>query len=154
MPDMRTLTLLYNERRNELGEHGRPLSHRAAAATTGNAGMYETLRLIGTGQHSGRISEEVVTALVALGISEREVRRAAGHQMEVMPGPFALPDRANRLTLPQREVVLSVVDAILTAAERAEARPHLRAVAKNRTDPTAARREASEKAKRARQRDL
>lgn len=150
VPDVRTLTLLYNERRNQLGSHGRPLSHRAAAVMAGNDGMYETFRLIANGKHSGRISEEVVAAFVALGIGEREVRRAAGHQMEVVPGPFALPDRANRLTLPQREVVVSVVDAILTAAERADTRPALRAVARAGTDTAAARREATEKARKAR----
>lgn len=79
--------------------------------------MYETFRLIGAGRHSGKISEPTVAALVRLGLKERDVRRAAGHQLEKSLGPFVLPDRMSRLTLPQREAMLTVMDVILAAAE-------------------------------------
>lgn len=128
------LTALYTEHLTKLGD-GRPITHREAARRAGDEQKYETFRLIGKGEHSGRINEDTVAALVALGLDERAVRKAAGHQLLTSPGPFLLPDRANRLTLSQREVVVSVVDAILTAGEQVVAdrdRPGLRAAARPR----------------------
>lgn len=118
MSGVETLTDLYNAYRQANGAHGRPLSHRAAAARAGDPGKYETFRLIGTGKHGGAIDEDTVRALVRLGLNEVAVRRAAGHQISRVEGPFQLPSRADRLTRQQREVVLSVVDVILAAAER------------------------------------
>lgn len=118
MSNVRALTDLYNAFRDREGQRGRPLSHREAARRGGDEGKYETLRQIGTGEHSGRVTEDVIRVLVRLGLDEREVRRAAGLQLDKAPGPFVLPERATRLTLPQRKVVLSVVDGLLSAYEQ------------------------------------
>lgn len=142
MPDVASLTALYNARRKELGApRGEPISHRAAARLAGDEGKHETFRQIGNGTHTGRIDEETVDALIKFGLSERAVRRAAGHQTLTSPGAFVLPARANRLTQTQRRVVLSVIDAILSAAERPEsapaeppASPGLRAVARKKPE--------------------
>lgn len=154
MADVTTLTDLYNRFLAAQGTRGRPMSHRDAARRAGNENLRETFRRIGSGVHSGVISEETVEALVRLGLSEREVRRAAGHQLEVSPGPFALPPEANRLSLQQRAVVLSVVTGLLDAYDEgrqavAEQRTPLRAVASGQRTP-AAQREAKEKAAKAR----
>jgi hypothetical protein len=162
LSDVRALTDLYNAFREEHGDRGRPMSHREAARRGGDEGKYETLRLIGTGGHSGRITEDVVRVLVKLGLDERKVRQAAGHQLTKAPGPFVLPERATRLTLSQRKVVLSVVDGLLSAYEqgredeaetlRQEQQPdgrRLRAVASGQRSPQA-QQEARAKARRAR----
>lgn len=153
MADVQSLTDIYNTFRDAHGQHGKPMSHREAARRAGDEEMRETFRKIGVGQHAGNIEEETVEALVRLGLNERAVRRAAGLQMDHSLGRFDLPARANRLSMGQRQVVLSVVDAILNAASTATATPHrpLRAVAdKQRGPTTAAASEASEKAAKAR----
>lgn len=144
-----TLTELLNDFLVGRGEHGKPMSTRAAARQIGDDNKYETFRLISKGQHSGNISEDVVAALVRLGLNERDVRRAAGHQLEKSPGPFVAPERWARLTPAQRDVVLSVGDTILAAAAAGERRPPLRAVASGQRSPAAAS-EAAEKAARRR----
>lgn len=160
MSNVRALSDLYNAFRDEHGDRGRPMSHREAARRGGDEGKYETLRLIGSGQHSGRITEDVVRVLVKLGLDERAVREAAGHQLAKAPGPFSLPERATRLTLSQRKVVLSVVDGLLSAYEQGredeaasvrqrEQPQRLRAVASGQRS-VAAQEEARSKARRAR----
>jgi hypothetical protein len=124
--DVPPLTLLLRDYLAAHPDKGKPMSARAAAREAGDDQKYETFRLIVSGEHSGRIGEETVAALVRLGLRERDVRRAAGHQLDVSPGPFTLPARANRLTRPQREVIVSVVDAILAAAENEERRAAVR----------------------------
>jgi hypothetical protein len=157
VPPVQSLTELYNEFRRGRGPNGRDLPHREAARLGGDVGKYETFRKIGKGEHGGDIEEETVQALVKLGLDERKVRVAAGHQVERVLEPFTLPARANRLTTTQRTVVLSVVDTILDAAEEAIAkerkreRPTLRAVASQATgEPGKAESEATAKARRRR----
>lgn len=153
MTDVRDLQQLVSDRLHELGDKRGPLSARQAAARANGKVSYETLRLIMRGDHSGKLTDEVVDGLaLALDVPRSRVLAAMGRAMTQPLPPFTLPDRANRLTRPQRKVVLSVVDAILGAAEDVEEPPApLRAVASGQRGPAgAAQREAKDKAAKAR----
>lgn len=154
MADVRDLQQLVNDRLHELGDRKGPLSARQAAARANGKVSYETLRLIARGDHSGKLTDETVDGLaLALDVPRSRVLAAMGLALTQPLPPFMLPDRANRLTRPQRKVVLSVVDAILGAvAEAAEDPPApLRAVASGQRGPAGAgQREAKEKAAKAR----
>lgn len=143
MAEVPSLTALYNAKLRELGERGVPLSHRAAARRVGDEQKYETFRLIGKGEHSGRITEEIVAALVRLGLDERAVRRAAGHQIERSRGPLVLGPETAKLTDKQREAVLSVVRAMLDPGQEVSRDRGLRAVASEGTPPRDARKRAA-----------
>jgi hypothetical protein len=112
-----------------------------------------TLNNIATGKHSGVMKSEQLAGLaMVIGRPAPEVARMLGQPYADPGRPFTLPERANALTQQQRRVVLSVVDAILSAQQAATApeRP-LRAVASGqRGAPGAAQREAKEKAAKAR----
>lgn len=133
MADVPPLTALFNQFQTANKDaYGKPMSARAAARMSGSDQRYETFRLIANGRHSGNISEDTVEALIRIGLPERAVRAAAGQQVQSGLGPFVLPKKANRLSPAQRDVVLSVVNAILDASERPAERP-LRAVASGTT---------------------
>jgi hypothetical protein len=125
------LQQLVERRLRELGDHRGPMPTRRAAARSQGKVSYETLRLLKLGQHSGAISAEVAEGLaLALDVPLSTVLEVAGQRIPL--GPFVLPKRAETLTKAERAVVLSVVDAILTAAaaDRSSAEP-LRSVAKD-----------------------
>jgi hypothetical protein len=91
-------------------------TRRAAARSEGKV-SYETLRLLKLGRHSGSISLEVAEGIaLALDLPLTTVLEVAGQR--IPQGPFTLPKRADTLTKAERAVVLSVVDAILDAAEQ------------------------------------
>src|SRR4051794_17554968 len=105
-------------------------TRRAAARSQGKV-SYETLRLLKIGQHSGAISPDVAEGLaLALDVPLTTVLEVAGQRIPL--GPFVLPKRAETLTKGERAVVLSVVDAILSAADQERSAGEvMRAVAKN-----------------------
>lgn len=116
--DVKDLQRLVRERLIELGSKDRPLSVRDAAARANNAISHETIRQIAAGEHSGRMEDRTVNALaVAIDVPRSRVLQAL-HRTQTQPlQPFRLPERANRLGLRQRRAVLTVVDAMLDAAE-------------------------------------
>lgn len=128
----------------------RALSRRARGEIS-----VSTLNNIATGKASGAMKTDKIAALaVAIGKTPREVSLLLGRPYADPAQPFVLPDRAHALSRAQRKVVLSVVDAILTAATAAEveAPRALRSVASGRRGPSAdAREEASAAAVKARQ---
>lgn len=92
--------------------------YRSLARRTGGLVSVSTLNNIATGRHSGRLTDPTVHGIaLAIDMPAKEVARIAGTQLADELPPFVLPKRANRLTQPQRRVILSVVDAILTATE-------------------------------------
>lgn len=133
MKDVKDLQQLVERRLKELGGPRGPMSSRSAAARSEGKVSYETLRLLRIGQHSGSISREVAEGLaLALDLPLETVLGAAGQRIPL--GPFVLPPRAETLTKSERAAVLSVVDAILDAADQIreddEEDAPLRAVAK------------------------
>jgi hypothetical protein len=125
------LQQLVERRLRELGDHRGPMPTRRAAARSQGKVSYETLRLLKIGQHSGAISTEVAEGLaLALDVPLTTVLEVAGQRIPL--GPFVLPKRAETLTKAERAVVLSVVDAILTAAAQDRTSvERLRSVAKD-----------------------
>lgn len=124
MSDVReTLQDLMARRLREMGRRrGRSAltlreAHEALRDATGATPVsYETCRKILKGEHSGHISDPTADALsIMLDVSVGEILTAAGQRPRL--GKFSLPSRADRLDDRERRVVLSVVDAILDAAE-------------------------------------
>ncbi len=158
MVDVRNLQELMAERLGVLGDRRGPMSTRQAASRAGGKVSYETLRLLARGDHSGKLTDDTVDGLaLALDVPRSRVLAAMGRQMGQSLPPFTLPDRAHQLTRSQRKAVLSVVDAILNAAEgfaergETQERGHLRAVAAGRRgSESEAGREARDKAAKAR----
>jgi hypothetical protein len=92
--------------------------YRSLARRSGGLVSVSTLNNIATGRHSGRLTDPIVRGIaLAIDVPAKEVARIAGTQLADELPPFVLPKRANRLSQPQRRVILSVVDAILTATE-------------------------------------
>jgi len=117
--------------------------YRSLARRTGGLVSVSTLNNIATGRHSGRLTDATVRGIaLAIDLPAKEVARIAGAQLADELPPFVLPKRANRLSQPQRRVILSVVDAILTATDagqRARSAPSadataLKRVARRRPD--------------------
>lgn len=132
MAAVRTLQQLVNDRLRALGDRNGPLSPREAARRANKKVSYETLRLISVGLHSGEITDRVAQGIaLALQVDVAQVYAAAGVRPAL--GRFSLPPRFDRLNLTEREVIVSVGDAILTASTAARAEgPGLRAVARKR----------------------
>lgn len=115
---MNTLQSLVSEALSRAGGGSR-LSLRDAQALTGVS--KETIRMIAVGEHGGDLDEATIDGLAkGLGIDIEQLTDAVG-QRPIL-GRFELPRRADRLTLPERRVVLAVIDAILSAA-RADRSP-------------------------------
>lgn len=136
MKRARDLQQLVERRLRELGDHRGPLSTRRAAARAEGKVSYETLRLLKIGQHSGAISHEVAEGIaLALDVPVATVLQVAGQRIPL--GRFVLPPRAETLTKSERAAVLSVVDAILQAAEQDRSDPEapLHAVARSGRRP-------------------
>ncbi|ANZ21692.1 hypothetical protein SNOUR_42320 [Streptomyces noursei ATCC 11455] len=103
----------------ELGSARRPLSYRAAAARSQGHISHGTIGRIARGQHTGALEDETLDGLaLALDVPRTHIEKAAGIFRERPLQPFTLPPRASRLSHSEREVVLSVVDALLAAAAR------------------------------------
>lgn len=125
-----TLQELLERRLRELGQRrgrGESLSLREAWQRIpedehGNRRpTYEVFRRIRQTGHSS-ISDATADALATmLGVPVNQVLEAAGQRQR--RGPFELPRRADRLSDGERQVVLDVVDAILTAGTRQPAAP-------------------------------
>ena len=102
-------------------------SYRLLAARSGGLVSVSTLNSIATGKHAGRLSEATLRGIAAaVDRPATEVAALVGVELADELPPFVLPRRADRLTQPQRRVVVAVVDAILTAAEAERARRSLR----------------------------
>ena len=92
--------------------------YRSLARRAGGLVSVSTLNNIATGRHSGRVTDESIRGIaLSIGKPAQEIARILGAELTDELPPFVLPKRANRLTQPQRRVILSVVDAILTAAD-------------------------------------
>lgn len=117
-----TLQELLDRRLREMGGRHEPRTLRSAHMALPAGGdwvSYEVVRRVSKGH--ARITDRAARTLATmLKVGEDEVRRAAGQRPKL--GPFELPPRAARLSESERGVVLSVVDAILSAAE-GDARP-------------------------------
>lgn len=123
-----TLQDLLERRLREMGQRrgrGENLSLREAwlrlpeDANGTRAVSYETVRRIRENGHN-KIGDQTADALATmLGVDVDAVLRAAGQRPRL--GAFELPARAQRLTEPERAVVLGVVDAILEAADQERA---------------------------------
>ncbi|MFE6692052.1 hypothetical protein ACFVFQ_36990 [Streptomyces sp. NPDC057743] len=107
----------------ELGSRQRPLSFRAAAARSQGHVSHATIGRIARGQHTGVLEDETLDGLaLALDLPRTHLEQAAGIFRERPAQPFTLPPRANLLSRSERDVVLSVVDAILAAGAGATRR--------------------------------
>lgn len=113
-----------------------PTSTTLAEASGGHFGRATAAKLL-NGTH-GQPDEATVEGLSqALREPMSSLRRVMGQPVHDL-GEFRLPPRANRLTSKERAAIVSVVDAILAAHDRAgrqiEDGPGLRAVARKRGD--------------------
>lgn len=112
-----TLQELLNRRLREMGGNHEPRTLRSAHQALPAGGdwvTYEVVRRVSKGH--ARITDRAARTLATmLAVGEDEIRQAAGQRSKL--GPFELPPRAERLNESERGVVLSVVDAILSAAE-------------------------------------
>lgn len=114
---MTALQRLVKTRLKQLG-----LSYREAAKRSDGMASHATFYQLATGQHSGRVSDRTINGLaLALELSAREVREAAGLGDQEEPPEFRLPKRAGRLTQRQRRVILAMVDALLEEEQAKEA---------------------------------
>jgi hypothetical protein len=77
---------------------------------------YEVLRRVRNG-HSKIGDRAVRTIATMLEVEPAVVAFAAGRRADL--GPFVLPERASRLSEPERQAVLATIDLFLNAAERA-----------------------------------
>ncbi|MGL4172633.1 MAG: hypothetical protein ACRCTR_00955 [Actinomycetota bacterium] len=117
MVQPRDLQELIDRRFSQLGDRGKPLSIRAAAARSGGQVSHETLRLLKAGRHSGSISRHTAEGLAqALDVPLTTILKLAGQR--IPQGAFVLPQEADTLTSTEREAVLAVVNAILHAGDR------------------------------------
>jgi hypothetical protein len=92
--------------------------YRRLARLSGDLVSTSTLNNVGTGRHTGRLRDASIRGIAsAVGRPAAEIAGLVGRDLQEALPPFVLPSRAHRLTQPQRRVVLSVVDAILTAAD-------------------------------------
>lgn len=114
---MNQLQDLVLRRLAELGTPGSPMSYRQAQLRTRGAISYETFRSIAHGEHSGKISDRVAEALSrALDVPVQDVYDAA-----MVPRPMSrwvMPERFDRLDIPQRRLVEDIAAAILEAYEK------------------------------------
>jgi hypothetical protein len=116
--------------------------YRNLARRSGGLVSVSTLNNIATGRHSGRLTDDSIRGIaLAIGRSADDIARIAGTELTDELPPFVLPKRANRLTQPQRRVIVSVVDAILSAADTSGQKRPTRIV----TEPTEPRRVARQR---------
>lgn len=112
-----TLKELVVTRLIELGDEEGALPASVAAAKSRGAVSAETIRLIGRGKHGGKISDRIAEGLaLALDVPLAEIYRVAG-----VPRPgtrWQWPERFDRLSPRQRELVEGVAAAILDAYDQ------------------------------------
>jgi len=89
------------------------IDFRTAAGRTEGLISPSNLNRYATGKASNPSSSTLLGISIATGRPLDEVRAAAG--VPVTPGPFELPDRAHRLTVRERQAVITVIDAMLDA---------------------------------------
>jgi len=107
------LQRLVSERMSELS-----LSYRRAAARSGGKVSHGTLNSIVTGRHSWRLDARTVEGIAqALELEPAAIETAVGRVSRSAESEFVLPQKANRLNAAERRAVLSMIDALLTAAE-------------------------------------
>jgi hypothetical protein len=136
---VRRLPELIKDRLAELGDHGQPLSIRAAARASKGKISHGQLASIVNGDY-GKISDRVLEGIAAaIDVPVGVVMESYGIRRPYEP--FTLPKEADRLTRRQRDAVLSVVRAMLDpAADEQRDRPQppgpgLRRVARKKTNP-------------------
>jgi hypothetical protein len=112
-----TLQELVLSRLQQLGDETGPLPARVAAEKSRGRVSYETIRLIARGKHAGGISDRIAEGLaMALDVPLAEVYRVAGVQR---PGSrWQWPERFDRLTPRQRELVEDFASALLEAYDQ------------------------------------
>jgi transcriptional regulator with XRE-family HTH domain len=110
---MTTLAVLVRTERDRQG-----LSLREVAELSGGIVSHSSVHAIEHGARS-EVGDETLDGLAkALGVPIDRLRRAAGVRTPDVQEPFVLPRRASRLSRKEREVVLSMVDALLEAKKR------------------------------------
>lgn len=107
-------------RLRELGTPEGPLSLRQAAERAKGLASYESLRMIGRGEHSGRISDRTAEALsLALEVSIGEIYAAANVQPPL--SRWEMPPNLHRLDLEDRRLVEDMARGLLRAREKSQA---------------------------------
>ena len=116
-PISESLQDLAIRRLTELGDEAGPLGVRTAAERTRGLISYENLRKIVRGNHGGRISDRTAEGLaLALDVPASHIYRAAG--VPRPPSKFVVPQRLDRLTAAQRQLLLDIGSALLDAYDR------------------------------------
>lgn len=101
----------------ELGEPGRPLSARAAAAAARGLISHHTIYAIANGEHSGRITDRVAEGLAAaLQVPVTRVYEAAGAPMP--RGRWLWPEKFDRVAPEHRVIIEDLASALLEAERR------------------------------------
>lgn len=109
------LQQLVTERMTELA-----LSYRGAAAKSEGLVSHGTLNAIATGRHSLRINANTVRGIaLALDLEQAVIEQAIGRAARASLDVFVLPERASKLNVQERRAIVSMMDALLTAAEGA-----------------------------------
>ena len=95
------------------------LSYRAAAERSRGMVTHTTLNTLANGRRDPKTltDQSIAGIALALGVSEREVRKAIGLSRTEPPTVFKLPAKANRLTPKQRKVILATIDAFLSESD-------------------------------------
>lgn len=103
---------LIGRRMKELGASSIRALH-ARLPDDGDRISSETVRLLKNGQQKDAGDRTIRDLALMLGVSENEVRQA----LDLPPtyGPWQIPERANVLTPRERTVVMSVIDALVSA---------------------------------------
>lgn len=106
-----TLQALVARRKHELDR-----SYREMAAQAKGLVSHGTLQKIATGEHVGRLTDDVLTGIaLAIDLPASTVREASGAAPTY--GALRLPQRAERLTPVQRKALTAIIDAFLDAQE-------------------------------------
>jgi hypothetical protein len=115
-----TLQQLVKRRLREMGaERGRdePLSLLEAFNAVPDPEItYELVRRVEKKGHTNIGPKAVRTIATMLGVAADDVSAAAGQRP--IRGRFELPERADMLEQPEREVIVAVIDALLDASRR------------------------------------
>lgn len=122
MPGMAELRERIRQAAHEAG------GYRTLARRSGGLVSHSTLNNIVIGRHSGNLTEDRIRGIaLALNVATSKVAEMAGVDMTDAMPPFKLPQRADRLSQPQRRLIISIVDALLAAEERGNKRAAKRA---------------------------
>lgn len=112
------------------------LSYRRAAEKSGGLVSHGTLNSIVTGRHSWKMDDRTMRGIAtALEVDLAVVEAAVGRAVRVAETEFVLPERARRLSPQERRAVVSMIDALLTAADHASSQDTVDAAAHEGLDP-------------------